>query len=138
MAIQYAVECNNAALDAKEATIGTAPTLEGWSGTKPAHCADADTGTKIASGVLPSDWLTAADAGVKSKAGTWTLTGLAAAGGGTNLDYFRITKGGTCYMQGSITLIGDGGEMQVNNRNIALNQIATVDSFVMAVAAANT
>lgn len=88
--MQYSVRVNNARLDSIETTVGTAPTLQLWNGTKPANTAASDTGTKVAQGVLPSDWLANASAGAKSKAGTWSATGLSAAGTGMYAHYFRI------------------------------------------------
>jgi hypothetical protein len=138
MTVQYSADVNNAALDAKETAIGTAPTLEFWSGSKPANCAAADTGTKLATGVLPSNWMADAAAASKAKAGIWSVTGLAAAGTGTAVTYFRITQSGTCHMQGSVTVTGGGGDMTVDNTSIAENQVAVVNTFTIATATANT
>jgi len=129
MALQFADAVRDARNDAIETNIGTAPVLEIWNGTKPANCAAADTGTKIANGTLPSDWLGASSAGVKAKAGTWTVTGLAAASTGTLGQYFRITVGGVCKMQGSFTVTGGGGDMTADNANIANGQVVTVNTF---------
>jgi hypothetical protein len=96
MAIQYSTTVNNAKLDAIETQIGTAPVLELWNGTKPANCGTADTGTKIANGTLPSDWMAGAASASKAKSGTWTVTGLSAASTGTAAQYFRITVSGVC------------------------------------------
>lgn len=101
--IQLGVGVRDAKANAQETHIGTAPTLEFWNGTMPATCGDADTGTKIAEGVLPSDWLTAASGnGQVAKNGTWTVTGIAAAGAGTNANYFRVRKSSTVHYQGKI------------------------------------
>ncbi|GGD00118.1 hypothetical protein [Undibacterium terreum] len=58
----------------------------------PAAISTAPTGTKIASGALPADWLTTSTAGAGKKQlnGSWTTTGLAAAGAGTDVRYYRI------------------------------------------------
>jgi hypothetical protein len=71
MALQFSTAVRNARLDAIESTIGTAPILEIRSGSPPANCAAADTGTLLASMTLPSDWMAAASNGSKVKAGTW-------------------------------------------------------------------
>jgi len=136
MTIQYATAVNNAKLDAIETNIGTAPVLELWNGTKPANCGTADTGTKIANGTLPSDWMANAASASKAKSGTWTLTGLAGAGSGTAAQYFRLTVAGVCVMQGSVTATGGGGDMTMDNQSVANNQVVTVNSF--SIAAANT
>lgn len=129
MTIQYAVDVNNGRLDAIESTIGTAPVLELWNGTKPANCAASDTGTKIANGTLPSDWMAAASSAAKAKSGSWSVTGLSAAGTGMSADYFRLTVGGACKMQGSITATGGGGDVTMDNTSVANGQVVTVNSF---------
>lgn len=45
--MQYSVTVNNARLDSVETAIGTAPTLNLYSGSAPANCAAADTGTLL-------------------------------------------------------------------------------------------
>lgn len=102
--IQYGTAILDAQNDAIETTVGTAPLLQLFNGSLPANCAAADAGTKIAEGALPSDWLGASSSGTKSKAGTWTLTGLAAAGAGTAAQYFRLknSAGSTCHGQGTV------------------------------------
>jgi hypothetical protein len=129
--IQYSTDVNNAKLDQVEVIIGPAPVLELWSGTKPANCAASDTGTKLANGALPSDWMNAAASASKTKLGTWTLTGLAGAGGGTTATYFRITVSGVCKMQGSVTITAGGGDMTMDNPNIANAQVITDNTFTI-------
>ena len=61
--MQYSVTVNNARLDVVETTIGASPTLNLYSGSAPANCAAADTGTLLATLTLPADWMLAAAAG---------------------------------------------------------------------------
>lgn len=102
---QYGVGVRNAILQAIETTWGASAIIAGFNGTMPANCAAADAGTRIAQGTLPADPLTAPASGASGKNGTWTMTGLAAAGAGTNLDYYRVydSAGTTCMEQGSVT-----------------------------------
>lgn len=102
---QYGVGVRNAILQAIETSWGPNAIIVGFSGTMPANCAAADAGTRIAQGTLPADPLTAPASGTSGKNGTWTMTGLAAAGAGTNLDYYRVydSAGTTCMEQGSVT-----------------------------------
>ena len=72
MAVQRSVTARNAALDAFETAVGTAPLLRIYSGSMPANAAASATGTLLAEMTLPSDWLAAASSGSKSKSGTWT------------------------------------------------------------------
>lgn len=130
--MQYSTALRNAQLAAIETTIGASPKLQLFAGAMPASCAAADAGTKIAEGDLPSDWLAAAANGTVAKSGTWTVTGLAAAGAGTDADYFRIkdASGATCHQQGTV---GDTGtpDMAIDNANIAQNQVVTVNTYAI-------
>ena len=128
MTIQLSVETRNARLAAYEATIGTAPLLRMYSGAQPANCAAAATGTLLVEMTLPSDWLTAPSAGAVGKSGAWQ--DVAANAGGT-LGHYRIydNAGTTCHDQGSITATGGGGDMEVDNTSVAINQQVTVTTF---------
>lgn len=104
MTISNSATVKNAKLDSEETTIGTAPLLRVYNGTIPATADTALAGnTLLATGALPSDWLGNAAAGVKSKAGAWTITGQAAAGAGTAATFFRIydSAGTNCHKQGT-------------------------------------
>lgn len=128
--LQYSVPVRNARLDAIETTIGTGPEIEFWSGSLPATCATAASGTLLARGNLPSDWLAAAASGQIAKTGTWTFNGVAS---GT-IGYFRINRTGSptaCDIQGDVTATGGGGAMTVDNTSIANAQVVTVTSFTI-------
>lgn len=128
MAIQMSVAVRNARADVVETTIGASAILRIRTGAQPATCATADSGTVLATMNLPADWMAAAAAGVKAKSGTWQdLLGDAAGTAG----HYRIydSAGTTCHWQGSITATGGGGDMELNNTNIAVNQEVTITSF---------
>jgi len=127
----YSVAVRNAMLDAYETAIGAAPLLRFYSGAMPADCAAARTGTLLASITLPSDWMGAASAGAKALAGSWSGAGGAGAGAGTNIGYFSIfdASGTTCHDQGTVTVTGGGGDMTLNNINIANGQTISVSAF---------
>lgn len=131
MAVQLSVAVRNARGDVLETTIGTSPKLQLRSGVQPANCAAARTGVLVSDIALPLDWLTTSAAGVKSLAGTWAGTGAAAAGAGTVVGHYSImdSTGTTCHEQGSITITGGGGDMTLDNTNIATGQAVTVTSF---------
>ena len=126
MALQYGVTLRNAQLDAIETTVGTAPILEIRSGAPPATCATADSGTVLATLTLPSDWLGAASAGVKSKSGTWQDTSADATG---TAGHFRIKdSGGTvCHMQGTVGT--SGTDMIVDSASFTATQSFTINTF---------
>jgi hypothetical protein len=135
MAMQLSTGVRNALLDAIETQIGAGARLQIWSGGMPATPATAATGTKLAEFALPSDWMAAAAAGSKALLGTWSGTGLAAAGAGTNAGYFRITTSTASQtiaeIQGTITVTGGGGDMTLDNISIAQNQTVVVNSFTL-------
>lgn len=126
MALQYSVAVRDAQNDQMETTAGTAPTLDIRTGAPPATCATAASGTLIATGVLPSDWLAASSSGLKAKAGTWTVTGNASAGAGTAGGHFRISQGATCHIQGTF---GVGSDMVPDNNSIANLQVVTITAY---------
>lgn len=100
MSTIYSNTVLNAQADAAETAIGAAPTLEIRAGTPPAAIGTADSGTLLATMTLPSDWLGAASAGVKTLLGTWSATA-AAAGKAT---YYRIKAGATAHVQGLVSM----------------------------------
>ena len=128
MTIQFSGAVRDASNDAIEATIGTSAILEIRSGAAPASCAAADSGTVLATLNLPSDWMAASSGGVKSKSGTWEDTSADAAG---TAGHFRIKNSGgsTCHVQGTITATGGGGDLQLDNTNIAAGQQVTITAF---------
>jgi hypothetical protein len=133
MALQLSVAARDAQNDAIETTISTTPKLRLYSGAQPANCAAAASGTLCAELDLPSDWLGDSAAGVKSKAGTWSGVGHANAGAGTDVGHFRVTDaaGTTCHIQGSVTVTGGGGDLTMDNINVATDQAVTVNSFAL-------
>lgn len=128
MALQYSVAVRNAQLDTIETTVGTSPILEIRSGSPPATCATADSGTVLATLTLPSDWMAAASSGSKAKSGTWQDTSADATG---TAGHWRIkdSGGSTCHAQGTVTATGGGGDMTVDNTSFASGQSFTVSSF---------
>jgi len=128
MAMQFSTSARNAALDAIETAVGTAPTLELRSGAAPAACASADSGTVLATMTLPSDWMAAASAGAKALLGTWQDIAADAAG---TVGHFRIKQGATCHVQGSVTATGGGGDMTIDNAVLAVGQTVSVTAFTL-------
>ena len=130
MAFQFSTTARNAALDAIETAIGTSAVLKIRSGSAPADCGTADSGTVLATLNLPSDWLAAASGGSKSKSGTWEDASADATG---TAAHFRIyaSDGTTVHMQGTITATGGGGDMTLDNTSIASAQQVTITSFTL-------
>lgn len=130
MALQLSTTVRNARLDQIETTISTSAVMKIWSGSMPANCAAADTGTLLSQISLPSDWMNNASAGSKTKLGTWqqaSATGTGTAG------YFRVYDSGitTCHIQGTVTASGGGGDMTLDNTSIASGQTVTINTFTL-------
>lgn len=126
MAVQFSTTVRNARLDAIESAIGAAPKLLLYTGSIPANCAAAATGTLLATLTLPSDWEANASAGAKAIAGgPWSGTASAAGTAG----YFRImdSTNTTCHIQGTV---GQGsGDLSFDNNVLANGQNIQITAF---------
>lgn len=130
MALQYSAAVRNAKLDAVETTIGTSAILKVRSGSAPATCATADSGTVLATLSLPSDWMAAASAGSKDKSGTWEDTSADATGTAAHWRLYA-SDGTTCHAQGTVTATGGGGDLTVDNTSFAAGQTFSITSFTL-------
>lgn len=130
MAIKMTEAVRNGMLDAIETAIGTSAVLKIRSGSPPTNIGDADSGTVLATLSLPSDWMNAASAGSKTKAGTWSDASADAAG---TAGHFRVyaSDGTTQHIQGTVTATSGGGDMELDNTNIALGQTVTITTFTL-------
>jgi len=128
MALKLSTAVRNARLDAIESTAGASAIMKMFTGSAPANCAAADSGTKVAELALPSDWMAAASGGSKAKSGTWQDASADNAG---TLGHWRLyaSDGVTCHAQGTITATGGGGDLEVQNTSVAAGQQITVTSF---------
>ncbi len=133
MALQYSVAVNNARLDAIESAIGVSAVLKIFTGAPPANCAAANSGTVLATLALPSDWMSAAAAGVKAKLGTWQDASADATGTAAHWRLYA-TDGVTCHAQG--TYGTSGTDMIGDSVSFTAGQTFTVNSFSLT--AANT
>lgn len=125
--LQYNDDVNNAKLDAIETAIGTAPIMRLYSGSMPALLADARTGTLLAEGTLPSNWMADAASHVKAINGTWTLTGTATGVAG----YFDVSDSADTkpYMQGNVGLTGGTFALELDNTNVNVAQEILIEAF---------
>jgi len=128
MALQESVPVRNARLNAIEATIGTSAIMRLRTGAPPASCATADSGTVVATIQLPSDWMGPASGGVVTKSGTWEDVSADASG---VVGHFRVydSAGTTCHLQGTVTSSGGGGDMTIDNTNVAAGQDVIINTF---------
>ena len=130
MAFQFSTSARNGALDAIETATGATAILRIRSGTVPATCATADSGTVLAAMTLPSDWMAAASGGTKSLSGTWQDASADATG---TAGHFRVynSAGTVCHIQGTVTATGGGGDMTLDNTSIASGQEVNVTAFTL-------
>lgn len=130
MTLQLSVAVRNAQLDAIESTISTSAVLKIRTGSVPATCATADSGTVLATLSLPADWMAAAGSGTKAKSGTWEDTSADAAGTAAHWRLYA-SDGTTCHAQGTVTATGGGGDMTVDNTSFAAAQSFTITGFTL-------
>jgi hypothetical protein len=128
MTVQYSILVRNAMLDAIEVATGAAPRLRFYTGTQPANCAAAATGTLLVDMTLPADWMANAASGAKALTGAWSATGAAVPGTGT-AGYYRIWDAAVtnCHEQGSIAQT-TGGDINLDNASIVAGQTVNIIS----------
>jgi hypothetical protein len=128
MALQLSVAVQNARLNAIETTISTTAKLLIYSGSAPANCAAAATGTLLATLTLPSDYFSAASGGDMAKNGTWT--GTASGGTSTAPTHFRLADnaGTTIGLQGSAGV--GSGDLSFDG-TITSGQTITISTFTL-------
>lgn len=130
MSLQFNTTWRNQMLDLVESLAGAAAKFCIMSGAPPVNCAAAETGTRLATMTLPSDWMNNASAGQKTLLGTWEDTSADASG---TAGYFRIydSAGTTCWVQGTVTATGGGGDVTLDNTNIASGQDVKENTFTL-------
>lgn len=128
MAVQFSVSARNAMLDAFETQVQSSAILEVRSGSQPANCAAADSGTLIAQLQLPADYLSAAATGTKDKLGTWTGVSSAIA----VMGHFRMknSAASTTHAQGAITSAGGAGDLKFDTIDAVSSQTITISSWL--------
>lgn len=128
MALQLSVAVQNARLNAIETTISTTAKLLIYSGSAPANCAAAATGTLLATLTLPSDYFSAASGGDMAKTGTWS--GTASAGSATAPTHFRLADnaGTTIGLQGTAGV--GSGDLSFDGA-ITSGQTITISTFTL-------
>ena len=129
MSIQLSTAVRNARVDAIESTVSTAPKLQIRTGPQPATCALADTGTLLVEIACPSNWLSDATLGIKTLAGVWTGTAVAVGVAA----HFRLkdTGGTITHIQGTVTGIGGGGDIILDNPSLVTTQTVNLLAFTL-------
>jgi len=127
MALQFSAAVRIAQLNAIETTVGTGPLLRIYTGSPPADCAAAASGTLLVTVTLTGDYMAnASGTSSVTKALNGTFNGTAGAAG--TAGYFRIwdSTGTTCHEQGTVTATGGGGDLTLDNTSIANGQTVTI------------
>ena len=134
MTTQASTLVRNAMLDAIETNIGAGAVLKIRTGAVPANADAADSGTVLATLALPANWMNDAATGSKTLLGIWQDAAADAAG---TAGHYRIYKadGTTSCLQGTVTATGGGGDMTLDNTNIAVGQQVNVNSYTLNIAA---
>lgn len=116
----------NARLDQIETTVGVSAKIRIWTGTQPANCGTADSGTQLVEFDLASDW--AANASAGAKALTSTPVSATASATGT-AGYFRLydSTPTVCHMQGTVGT--SATDMIIDNTSIVSGQTVQIASL---------
>lgn len=134
MAVQWSTTLRNALLNQIATTVGSTPYIEVWSGSVPATCATASSGTKLASFHLAGaagSWNDAAASGSMNfvAAASLPLSTTALATG--TAGYYRAfaSDDSTCHEQGTVTVTGGGGDATIDNVSITSGQTVQLTGF---------
>ena len=118
MTFQSSAAVLNAMLDAWETEIGTTPVLKFFTGSKPANCAAANSGSELADETMVSNWADAAASAIKALNSTPIVVVSTATG---TIGHYRLYKsdGTTCVDQGTVTVTGGGGDMTIDSTTVS-------------------
>lgn len=122
--MQLATSTRDARNNAIATDIGASGILEIRTGSAPANCAAADSGTVLATINMPSTPFATSSSGVMAKSGVWQDP--AADASGTPGHYRLKTSGGVCKSQGTCGV--GSGELQLDSAPNA-GQVVTVTAF---------
>jgi hypothetical protein len=129
MALQFDTTLRNTMLDSIETSVsaGGAGKVQIWTGSVPANCGAASTGTKLWEYTLGTDFMSNASAG--SKAFNPVPLSAAAVATGT-AGYFRIVNNsGTAIMQGTVAT--SGADLNLDNTSINSGQTVQITSWTI-------
>ena len=130
MALQFSTALRNARADRIESYVGTSAIMKIRTGSVPANCAAADSGTVLATLNLPADWMNDASAGAVTLKGTWSDTSNDATGTAAHFRVYR-SDGTTCELQGTVTATGGGGDITLSSTSLVSGGSLTITSFTI-------
>jgi hypothetical protein len=128
MGLQYSGAIRDNQNNQINGVIGAIPILKIFSGAVPGSCAAGDPGGLLATLTLPNTWINPSAGGILTQAGgPWT--GLASSNG--TASSFRIydPTGTTCHLQGTVTPIGQGGDLQLTAVGVTTGLTISINNF---------
>lgn len=127
MALQFSTTLRNDRGDKITSNVGNAGFLRIYTGTAPADCGTAASGTKLSEDTLSSPFAPAASGGVVSPTIPSDVTALATGTAG----YWRLYKsdGTTCVMQGGVGT--SGADMNLNTLTITSGGPIHINSWTI-------
>jgi hypothetical protein len=130
MATRLPDASQQAACDAvvDRADVGGAGSLKIYTGAQPADADSTPAGTLLVTIALAATAFSAANTSGQASLLSTPRTGTAVAAGTAGC-YEIVSGGGAKVMQGSVTATGGGGDLTVDNTNIAVSQTVSVGSF---------
>lgn len=129
MAARWGLAQRNAVLSALYTSIGASPVLVFRTGARPATIDAAESGVALVSCTLPATWRGSATNGSMPKAGVWTGNAVAT---GT-IGHYRLMVGSVCVEDGTVTVTGGGGDIEVDSVTVAeIGQSVTVSAHTWA------
>lgn len=127
MTIQYSATYRDGANDLLTTTLGAGWKIKIRTGAQPATVATASSGTVVAT-YTPT--ATSSSGGVKVMvSGAPISVAASAANGGSAMHYELTTSGDVVHERGSVTATGGGGDLTVDNLNIASGQTVQITGF---------
>ena len=126
--LKYSASLKNLQQDALTTKLGASALLNIYSGTQATN-PDTAIGAQVLLATLTCNatFANAASGGVLTLNAISNGTGTAGAGAGTTATWYRLTtSGGTAHVDGSVGI--SGADLNLNNTNIALNQVVSVSS----------
>lgn len=127
---KFSTAVRTALADTVISAIGASAVMKILTGTAPANCGTADSGTVLATLSLPATWMAAASGGAAAMSGTWAD---ASADNTGTAGYYRIyaSNGTTCGWQGTISADGGAGELQLSSLTLTSGSPFTITSFTL-------
>jgi hypothetical protein len=130
MTIQLAESTRDARIQAFIDDVGTSPVFKIFAGEQPVDCAMADSGTVLMTITLSPTFASTPSGGSSN----FTDFPMSHAASATDVaGHFRLyqSDGTTCKMQGDVSLIGDSGNITVNDISMVSGASYNISTFAI-------